>query len=329
MATVVVCGSVNWDTTCFVDHLPAPGEEVVCDHVGEVSGGTGANTAVAAARILGPGQVTFLGALGNDRIAKKQIAILQSEEVSTDFIVRLRHHGSGHAYILVDRTGQNVIASDLGANAAMEERHVRASRLELLLSECRCVVLTDPPLGVAKTILRAAAAARIPALWDPGVIAQQGWDTLAPLTSSADSLVLNETEARQLFGTEAPDAILRRLDLRGAPVCIVLKRGSRGSTLLESTIGNIAYIPPLPMDELGLTVVNTVGCGDVFLGAYAAGLALRLERSEALAAASAAAGLNATSEQTRGGPTQEVLQETLRDARRLGFAITTADGSNL
>lgn len=329
MATVVVCGSVNWDTTCFVDHLPSPGEEVVCDRVSEVSGGTGANTAVAAARILGPGQVSFLGALGHDRIAKKQIAVLQSEGVSTDFTVRLRHHGSGHAYILVDRTGQNVIASDLGANAAMGARHVRTSRLELLLNECRCVVLTDPPLPVAQTVLSAAAAAHIPALWDPGVIAQQGWDDLAPLTPGVDSLVLNETEAMQLFDTEAPDRILRRLDLRGAPFCIVVKRGPRGSTLLECTTGSITHIPALPMDELKLTVVNTVGCGDVFLGAYAAGLARGLKRSEALTAASAAAGLNATKPETRGGPTLSALEEALHQARSTGFATTTQDGSAL
>ncbi len=328
MPTVIVCGSVNWDTTCFVDHLPSPGEEVVCNSVSEVSGGTGANTAVAASRILGPGQVALLGALGRDRIGKMQVSILQSEGILTEAIVRLRHHGSGHAYIFVDRTGQNVIASDLGANAALSTRHVSLSRLEPLLNECRCVVLTDPPLPVAKAILRAAAATHVPVLWDPGVIAQQGWDALAPLTSNVDSLILNETEARQLFNAEEPEEILRGLDLRGRPPCIVLKRGPRGSVLLQCATGTIIRIPPLPMDKLRLSVMSTVGCGDVFLGAYAAGLVRGLERSEALASASAAAGLNATSPETRGGPTRSALEEIMHKAAQLGFGTTTWDGAS-
>ncbi len=329
MAAVLVCGSINWDTTCFVDHLPVPGEEVVCDRVSEVSGGTGANAAVAAARLLGPGQVALLGAVGSDRIGRTQISILQSEGVATDGLVRLRKHGSGHAYILVDRSGQNIIASDLGANAALSTRNIGPSRLASLLEGCRCVVITDPPLSIVSAVLGAASTAHVPVLWDPGVIAQLGWDALVPLTSHVDSLVINETEAVQLFDTEDPGEILRHLDLRGTPSCIVLKRGSRGSILIECATGVTTGIPPLPMDALGLTVVSTVGCGDVFLGAYAAHISLHAGRDQALAAASAAAGLNATSPDTRGGPTGEVLQDTIRHAHRLGFAITTADGSRL
>ncbi len=327
MSRVLMCGAINWDTTCFVDHLPVPGEEVTCDHVSEVSGGTGANAAVAAARILGAGEVALLGALGRDRLARAQLSILTSEGVAINAIVRLRDQQSGHAYILVDRTGQDIIATNLGANAALNERHVSRSKLSALLAGCRCAVITDPPLPVTETILLAAAATDVPVLWDPGILAAHGWDILAPLTSHVDSLLLNEEEAAQLFGMAEPSDILRSLDLRGAPSCIVLKRGSRGSLLLDRATGDITQIPPLPLESLGLTVVSTVGCGDVFLGAYAAYLALGRGRHDALIAASAAAALNATHPETRGGPTQRLLEDTMKRARPLGFAGMDADGT--
>jgi sugar/nucleoside kinase (ribokinase family) len=73
VASLVVCGAINWDIGCFVERLPVPGEEVTVKHITHVSGGTGGNVAVAAARIMGAREVALIGALGGDEIARKQI----------------------------------------------------------------------------------------------------------------------------------------------------------------------------------------------------------------------------------------------------------------
>jgi ribokinase len=319
MSSVLVCGAINWDTTCLVDHLPIPGEEVTCAGVSEVPGGTGANAAVAAARLLGRDEVALFAALGRDDIAQVQLGILETEGVVHEAVVRIAGQASGHAYIFVDHSGQNVIASSLGANSALTSRHARQARLSTLLQDCRCVALTDPPLQVAGYLLEAAADLGIPALWDPGVLAGAGWDALAPLTRKVDSLVLNEAEAAQLFGAREPERILRALDLRGAPSTIVLKQGARGSVLLECASGATTEIPPLPLEALGMEVVSSVGCGDVFLGTYTANLSLGRGREDALLMASAAAGWNATRPETRGGPTQHELEDLIDRAKTLGF----------
>ena len=327
MAHVLVCGAINWDTTCFVSHLPAPGEEVPCSSVSEVSGGTGANVAVAAARLLGPGRVSLLAALGQDSIARKQLDILKTEGVSSGAVVRLKGQSSGHAYILVDSAGQNTIASNLGANAALDVRHASHARLSSLLEDCECVVLTDPPLAVAAAVVEAASARRISILWDPGILVSHGWDVLTPLAGRADSLVLNEAEAEQLYGTSAPGEIAKRLSPATAPAHLVLKQGNRGSVLLENRGATSLHIPSLPLPKLGLEVVSAVGCGDVFLGAYAAYLALSSERRQALLMASAAGGLNAARPETRGGPDRTSLEDTAHRAASLGFVLTHAEGS--
>jgi len=328
VAHVLVCGAINWDTTCLVEHLPTPGEEVTCDSVSEVPGGTGANAAVAAARILGADEVALFAALGRDSITSVQLAILDTEGVAHGPVARISGQSSGRAYIFVDHSGQNVIASSVGANSALNTRHARQAKLSTLLQKCRCVVLTDPPLPVASYLLQAAAALDLPVLWDPGILIRHGWNVLAPLTRNVDTLVLNEVEARQLFCAADPCDIVRSLDLRSAPSHLVLKLGARGSLIVDCATGATTSIPPLPMEELGLQVVNTVGCGDVFLGAYAAYLALGFERRQALLIASAAGGLNATRPETRGGPDRTSLEDTVHRAASLGFTLPRTEGSD-
>lgn len=319
MPIIIASGAINWDTTCLVDHLPTPGEEVACHSVSEVPGGTGANTAVAAARILGPGQVALFGAVGRDDIGRIQLGILEAEGVLHESVLQLSGQSSGHAYILVDGAGQNVIASALGANSALSVRHVRQARLNTLIQQSRCFALTDPPLRVAAHLIEAANALDVPALWDPGVTTTAGWESLARLACSVDSLILNEAEAELLFGATDASTILHRIDPATAPRTIILKQGAQGSLLLECPTGTVSHVAALPLEALGLEVVSTVGCGDVFLGTMAAYRAQGWARGDALIMASAAAGLKATRPETRGGPTQKELYETICLAQQFGF----------
>jgi len=326
MAGILVSGAINWDTLCLVEHLPVPGEEVTCDAVSEVPGGTGANTAVAAARILGPSEVALFAALGKDAIADQQLAILDAEGVVRDSVVQVAGNPSGHAFIFIDRSGQNVIASNLGANTALNARHARQARLSTVLQQCRSVVLSDPPLPVAEQLLQAAASRDIPALWDPGVLVRHGWSALAPLMKNVDSLFLNEAEAKLLFGAAEPHDILRSLARSEAPAYLVLKLGARGSLLVDCAAGGTTVIPSLPMAELDLEVGSSVGCGDVFIGACAACMVLGYERRTALLMASAAAGFNASRPETRGGPSRETLLQLVERAAPFGFVLAADSG---
>ncbi len=61
----------------------------------------------------------------------------------------------------------------------------------------------------------------------------------------------------------------------------------------------------------GLKVVNTVGCGDAFLGAFVAALSEGRSDREALEWGNCAAGLKATRPETRGSPDRETLLKYL------------------
>jgi sugar/nucleoside kinase (ribokinase family) len=95
----------------------------------------------------------------------------------------------------------------------------------------------------------------------------------------------------------------------------VLKLGAQGAVMLEPAGGMVIEVPALPLKKLGLNVVNTVGCGDVFAGVFAAYHVLGANLQESLIMASAASGLNATRPETRGSPDRASLEEVANPAK--------------
>jgi ribokinase len=321
MVSLVVCGAINWDISCFVERLPVPGEKVIIKHITRVSGGTGGNVAVAAARILGAKEAALIGALGKDDIARQQIAILEDEGVITEGVHQIAGEESGQAYILVDQAGENVIANHLGANARLGLKHLKKAELKQQLQECRGIVLTDPPLEVVVELIHLAKRRDIPVLWDPGILIDQDRKALQSLAKEAEVLFLNETETSVLLGTSELKMSLQRLQELRFHNNIVLKLGAQGATMLEMASGTVIEIPALPLKKLGLNVVNTVGCGDVFAGVFAAYHVMGANLQESLIMASAAAGINATRPETRGSPNRANLEEVANRSRRLSFAV--------
>ena len=63
---ILVFGSLNVDLVARVAVIPGPGKTVLAPSYTTHYGGKGANQAVAAARIAGPGKVRMAGRVGRD-----------------------------------------------------------------------------------------------------------------------------------------------------------------------------------------------------------------------------------------------------------------------
>ncbi len=70
-------------------------------------------------------------------------------------------------------------------------------------------------------------------------------------------------------------------------------------------------VEAVPLERLGRKVVNTVGCGDAFLGAFAASMVLGYGDIDSLHRGCVAGSFKATRKETRGGPTSYELDELL------------------
>jgi len=274
-----------------------------------VPGGKAANIAVASARILGPEQAALIGCLGRDTIADHQIRILEDEGVVVSGIKLSRDTESGQAYIIIDRDGRNVINTLFGANLKLLPEDLQSSEILNLLLESSIVTLIDPPIETIESAALLANEQNKTVVWDAGVRSVLGIERLGTVLKSLDYLVINQVEVKNLTGEKNPPEAWERLSKVNERLRLIVKLGERGCSLIGSD--TVMTVPAVDLKELGLRVVNTVGCGDAFLGVFVAYKSQGLEDEKALERANLAGALKATKPQTRGSPAREELERYL------------------
>jgi ribokinase len=283
--TVLVFGSVNMDLVARTPRLPIPGETLTGYRFDTISGGKGANQAVAAARLGVPTQL--VGRVGSDRFGHDLLTRLQGFGVGCDRLLRDELAQSGVAVIEVDDAGENHIIIIPGANGQVDGTDVE--RLQPLLQTAQLLLLQlEIPLTAVIAAAQAAQAAGVTVILDPAPA-----QTRLPkeLYASVNIITPNQVEASQLVGFAVKDAetaaeaasVLRR---RGVQTAIV-KLGKQGA--LCQTASETFSISAFPVE-----VVDTVAAGDAFNGGLAAALAKGLPLRQAVTWASAVAALSVT-----------------------------------
>ena len=317
MADLICCGAINWDINLFMDRLPRTGEEVPVNMIQRVSGGTAANVAVSAARILGENRVAFIGALGEDAIAEQQIRILEEEGVDPSGILMLPDEESGQAYISISKDGANEIHTYFGANLRITGEHMQDRERLNLIENAKVCVIMDPPIETAQKLAMLCKQHGVKVIWDPGVYAEEGLEALLPTLVNVDYFILNHIEYENLLCTSDPRKVTEELVHHVKDIKAIIKHGADGCILCEDDGATIIQMEAVPLKKLGLKVVNTVGCGDAFIGGFASALVEGKDHIEALREASAAGSYKATKIETRGGPTREQLNRLIDVWKRI------------
>jgi ribokinase len=258
---IVVVGSANMDMVLRVQQLPRPGETVSGHGFETMPGGKGANQAVAAARL--GAEVHFVGCVGSDVFGTQMRGTLQAEGVNVDHLATVSGP-SGVAIVLVDdATGQNSIAIEAGANAALSAAHIDAAAATIAAASM-LVCQLESPLPAVQRAIAVAHAAGVPVLLNPAPV-----QPLPPqLLQQVSLLVPNESEAAALAGQAPGEPVdevraAERLRRLGAGTVIVTL-GERGVHV--STPGGAVRHDAQPAAR----VVDTTGAGDTFIGALAA-----------------------------------------------------------
>lgn len=309
MIKTLVIGAINWDVSLFVDRFPGRGEEIVVRQISQLPGGKGGNVSVAAVRLLGRDQVGIIGGLGNDSAASDHMQIFGEEGVDTSGLKFNENVGSGQAYIIIDESGENVIYTYFGANATITPEDLNAPERRKLTSEASIITIMDPPFPTALKLAQEAKRMSKVVAWDPGVKSELGFEKAAQLLKNVDYVVANQTETHHLTGTANHAEAAERLQKINGSLRFVAKLGSEGSILYHGADRFVAK--PLDLNAHGLKAVNTVGCGDAFIGAFVAALAEGKSDLEALKWANCAGGLKATRLETRGSPDRKTLLQYL------------------
>jgi len=281
-----------------------------------VPGGKAANVAVAMARVLGPGRSALVGALGQDQIRELQLEAFRREGVDTRGVVTDPTVESGQAYILVDSKGQNVISTYFGANSSLKPQLLETSAVKDIVESVRFVVVMDTPLDFAEALLRKAALRGVPRLWAPGVRTLRGKKAVSGLLKHVDYFVLNEQELLNISGVSSIKEGFKVVLSNNPDLSLIVTLGKEGALLLSK--GVEVKEEGLNLSAVGMRAVNTVGCGDAFIGCFAAQTVLDKPPAEALRLANHAGAFKATRLETRGSPTASELASFVSKFASLG-----------
>lgn len=284
MSSVFVVGSINLDQLITVDRHPLPGETCLASGVQHFPGGKGANQAVAAARM---GASVLMGAaVGRDAAGKVLAESLADEGIDVSHLVTRGDH-SGSAVLLVSSQGENSIVVVPASNGEFSGEDVAWLRDEIS-AEDYLVLQLEIPVPTVAAAIRAAQAKGATVVLNAAPMTE-----ISDLLPGVDVLVVNQIEASELLGapveSTAEDAqrAARALSGKHALSCVVTM-GALGAVFADGE--HAERIPSEPV-----SVVDTTGAGDTFVGVLAASLASGADLASAVRLAVRAASLTCTS----------------------------------
>lgn len=283
---VMVLGGINTDFVMSLDRLPVPGESLKAKAFSTFPGGKGANQAVACAKM--GASVSFISALGDDFFGDRLRQEMQRRGVDMSYVSTNREFPSGTAMIMVDETGQNLIAFSPGAAEHLSLTHIEGALRSLRAGDIFLAQL-ELGTGIVFPALTLAKQRGLTVIWNPAPAP----DVAIPeeIIRSVDVIIPNETEAEAITGCRVLDLTdaerasdgLRQMGFD----TVIITLGKRG--VLSNVGGEKVHIKGIEVDA-----VDATAAGDVFVGAFSSQLAKGSALFSALEFANCAAALSTT-----------------------------------
>lgn len=251
MGGILVIGSYNRDTVLRLARFPAPGQTLTALGMAEFHGGKGSNQAVAAVRA--GGRVALIAAIGDDAPGQAARTLWAMEGIDAQAL-QVTQASTGAATILLDAAGENQIIIIPGANAklALAPGFTPPADIAVALAQL------ETPQAATTALFRALPKARRILNVAPAA-------PIAPeLLAATDMLVLNETEAAILAPREVEPAALALALAAETIRDVIVTAGAIGAFWARPDGVVIDAAPPR------ITVADSTGAGDAFLGAFAA-----------------------------------------------------------
>ena len=247
-------GICSVDFLGVVEKYPAPGEKIPMTAFAKQGGGLTGTALVAAAR-LGV-KTAYIGKLGEDEYSRFVLEEFQHDGVNVDQVVFAEGAQPPVAFIHVEQnSGERRIARywkefDLKPEEIAAEV-IRNSRM--LFLEHHFV-----EAGIFAARLSKQAGGLVV------VDAERNVAGFEPILHAADYVIVSQNFAAQQTGSADPEQSASRLQQKYGGI-IVVTAGESGAFC--RTPENTFYQPAFPVE-----VVDTTGAGDVFHGAFMAGL---------------------------------------------------------
>jgi sulfofructose kinase len=294
MPTVLCVGHAVQDFVFTVPVLPDRGAKYRATRFESVGGGPAATAAVTVSRL--GGRALLAARVGDDAAAGMIVAELEGYGVDCAHVRRCAGSASSVSAVIVDARGERMIVNHLDPSMPVD-----ATWLQSAGSFGARVVLADTrwPEG-AFTALVAARAAGLPAVLD----ADRPVPADGALLRAATHVAFSSDALADLTGIGDVRLALAEV-ARGLPGWCCVTAGGDG--VYSYVQGEMRHDP-----AFDVPVVDTLGAGDVWHGAFALALAEGRIETEAVRFASAAAALKVQRSGGRAGvPTRVELDDLL------------------
>ena len=227
---ILVVGSINMDLTTYVDKLPLQGETKFGNSFIQCPGGKGANQAVASS--LAGGDVTMLGAIGNDANGISLKNILENKGVKLKLKVDEKVTTGCASILIEEELHDNRIIVVPGANFSLTKEVIDENidlikETDIVISQLEIPLKTVEYLGeICKKyqkifILNPAPGTKLP----------------ESLLKNVTYLTPNETELKLITGEEDIETSIESLLSLGVEkVLVTLGKSGCASTVITSTL---------------------------------------------------------------------------------------------
>lgn len=248
-----------------------------------VDGGGPAATGVVAAQKLGV-QAGFIGTYGSDRLGQIKLQTLVDQGVDVSRAVRM--DGPENQTVLVcvnSRTGERVFSGTAG----WHDRPLEVAELDWgYITAAEVLLLDGYHCEAALTAARWMKAAGRLVMLDGAATSDPIPEDMCALVAETDILICGSGFGPALAGRRDVREAGARI-LKMGPGLVVQTEGKDGS--FTTTRSECFHTPAFEVD-----VVDTTGAGDVFHGAYIAGLLRGWDARTNALFSSAAAAINCT-----------------------------------
>lgn len=254
MGAVIGIGACVMDTLVSLPYYPKEDTKLRALSTKQVGGGPVATGLVAAAK-LGT-DTAFMGNLSGDSAGDFLVKDFEKYGVDTSYIKRLDGYRAFTSVIWLGEDSRTCVfdKGDLPGFSLNDSDKEKIAQASILMVDGNDM----------DAALKAALIARennVPVLYDCGGL-YEGVERLLALT---DIMIPSEEFALGHTGKQDPEEAAKELYERYSPKVVVVTQGKRGGFLYNGE--ELVYYPIYPAE-----VVDSNGSGDVFHGAFAAGL---------------------------------------------------------
>jgi sugar/nucleoside kinase (ribokinase family) len=277
-APILCAGIAVQDIVFRVDRFPPPGGKCMTDKFIVISGGCAVNAAIAIARL--GGRVEYTGPLGgeDDDVSNQLVAGMQRESVGTAGIVRVPGATAPVSGILIDASGERMIAT-------YRDRRIESARVAdpaALVKDVSLLLADNRFPEYVRPVCAAAQARGIPVVLD----ADRPTTEDDPLFGMASHVIFSSECLRETTHEHDLSAGL----LRFAPRTRAFLAVSDGPGAVRYIVdGAVRTMPAFKVEA-----VDTLAAGDVFHAGIALTLAEGRDELAAMRFGAAAATLKCT-----------------------------------